>query len=353
MNALKERIGRELDRLQPSEDGLESTLRLADRRKRRSRVAAGALGLAVSLALVGGLLIVARPAHRFVPARPSPAIPFRGGKIAYFALKGGGGDALFTVNPDGTGRKQVTHIPYLSACCRPSWSPDGKQILFSRGIAEGQGELVVVNSDGSGLRVIPGNPLLVYNEPVWSPDGTRIAFSSGDSQLHVIKTDGTHLRQLFRSSCAVDDPSWSPDGTHLVFDVYCNSKGGLGTTTIEVIGLDGTGRKALTRPTPARGSLEPSWSPDGAHILFAQSQPRSKGGGKTQIYVMNADGSGVRQLTTGFANYAPAWSPDSSSIAYISTRGVVPQIYLMNADGTGQTSAAPEALSVTALAWGR
>jgi Tol biopolymer transport system component len=68
---------------------------------------------------------------------------------------------------------------------------------------------------------------------------------------------------------------------------------------------------------------------------------------------MNADGSGVRRLTTGFANYSPTWSPDSSSIAFISTRGGLPQIYAMNADGTEQTRVSPEVLGVTSLAWGR
>jgi TolB protein len=292
----------------------------------------------------------------WLASAPAPRTPFRGGKIAYFASTGDGGNAIFTVAPNGTGRMQVTHIPYLSACCRPSWSSDGKRILFSRGISEGNGELAVINADGSRLRVIPGDPLLVYNEPAWSPDGTRIAFSSGDGQLDIVQSDGTHLRQVFSkpASCSVVDPSWSPDGTRLVFDFSCNSNSGPGTTSIEVIGADGTGRTTLAGPARARGgSLGPSWSPDGAHILFAQSQPRSNGGGKPQIYVMNADGSGVRRLTTGFANYAPTWSPDGSSVAFISTRSGVPQIYVMSADGTAQTRVSPEALGVTSLAWGR
>ncbi len=354
MSQLNERIGRELERLQPSADGLESTLHRADHRRRRRRLAAGSLGLVLTIALVGGLLTIAKPANRRVG--PSPAAPLRGGKIAYFGSTGGHGEAIFTVNPDGTGKMQVTHTPYLNACCRPSWSLDGKQILFSRGISEGQGELAVINADGSGLHVIPGDPSLVYNEPAWSPDGTRIAFSSGDGQLDIVKADGTHLSQVFRkpASCGVADSSWSPDGTRLVFDFSCNSNSGPGSTSIEVIGVDGTGRTTLVGPARTRGgSLEPSWSPDGAHILFAQSQPRSNGGGKVQIYVMNADGSGVRRLTTGFANYAPTWSPDSSSIAFISTRGGVSQIYVMKADGTGPTRVSTEALGVTSLAWGR
>jgi TolB protein len=354
MSALKERIGRELEHIQPSEDGLESTLRLAERRKLRRRVTAGVLGLVITVLLVAGLLTIGGPGQTIGPVLPSHMSPFREGKIAYFASKGGGGDAIFIVNPDGS-RKQVTHIPYLSACCRPSWSPDGKQILFGRGITEGQSELAVIGVDGNGLRVIPGDPLLVPQEPAWSPDGTRIAFTSGNGQLYVVKADGTHLRQVFQqpANCSSGSPSWSPDGVRIVFDLSCSSNGGLGTTIIEVIEVNGSGRKALTKPTPSRGSLEPSWSPGGAYIAFAQSQPRSRGGGKAQVYVMNADGSGVRRLTTGFANYSPAWSPDGSSIAFLSNRGGPTQLYVMNADGTGQTRVSSEVLGVTSLAWGR
>jgi TolB protein len=85
----------------------------------------------------------------------------------------------------------------------------------------------------------------------------------------------------------------------------------------------------LFRLTP-QVSEESSWSPDSRRLVFDSN----RGGGRTKLYVMNADGSGVAQLTSGpGADETPTWSPDGRRIAFVSDRGGNPEIWIVDADG--------------------
>ena len=111
------------------------------------------------------------------------------------------------------------------------------------------------------------------------------------------------------------DPAWSPDGRRIAFHSYRD-----GPSQIYVMNADGTG---VTRLSPGEA---PAWSPDGRRIAFA-----SPGDG---ISVMNADGTGVTSLTS--RGWGPAWSPDGRRIAFANlVDSGVPGIFVMNADGTG------------------
>jgi Tol biopolymer transport system component len=122
-------------------------------------------------------------------------------------------------------------------------------------------------------------------------------------------------------------PDWSPDGDRIVFF------GGLSDRQdVYVINADGTGLTNLTNNDA--GDVLPSWSPDGSKIAFTSERD-----GNTEIYVMNADGSDQIRLTGNPASdFWPDWSPDGAKIAFASDRDGTLEIYVMNVDGTGLTN---------------
>jgi TolB protein len=121
-------------------------------------------------------------------------------------------------------------------------------------------------------------------------------------------------------------PNWSPDGTKIVFYSERNGQ----PADLFVINADGTGERQLTHTPAAEGY--PSWSPDGRRIAYEADSPD----GSFDVYVMNADGSNVTRLTTDpRRDVGPAWSPDGTKIAFMSDRASQEfEIYQMNADGS-------------------
>jgi TolB protein len=102
-----------------------------------------------------------------------------------------------------------------------------------------------------------------------------------------------------------------------------------GRSNVYVVEADGTGLRQLTH---VGINFDPSLSPDGKHVAF-----RGNRNGNEDVYVVNVDGTGERRLTHDRgADYSPAWSPDGTKIAFASTRAGLPRIYVMNADGSRQ-----------------
>jgi Tol biopolymer transport system component len=185
-----------------------------------------------------------------------------GGKIAFTSL-GAGGTGLFIMNGDGTHVKQLTYNVFAND---PSWSPDGKGIIFSLGSREIQNGFYIINADGSDLRFLSWNSNYdMY--PNWSPDGSKILFSS----------------------CRNDS---NPQG--------CSSDRNY---EIYSINLDGSDLTRLTND-PARDTF-PVWSPDGKRIAFVTDR-----NGASMIFIMNSDGSQVKLLTEIVDAWGPSWSPD-------------------------------------------
>lgn len=185
---------------------------------------------------------------------------------------------------------------------------------------------VAVNCSVSGgtaqtVNVTGGDTVGVSFAVVCGPI-TQLAFwSSWDALLHLVNTDGSS--PPFTATQGFW-PAWSSDGTKIAFSSTFY------TGQIFVINADGTG---LLRVTNSSTDDFPSWSPDGTRIAFG----RFLGSGETEVFVINADGTGITQLTStpGAYNDQPTWSPDGTKIAFVSARDGVYHVFVMNADGLG------------------
>jgi TolB protein len=186
--------------------------------------------------------------------------------------------------------------------------------------------------------------LLTYSDPpATEPIVYRCDCPSGHG-LYRVNLDGREA-VLLTTVHNTSSIAWSPDGTKIAYDDAENLAAEDFRSQIYVINADGTGKHAITNVEDGAGAKQPAWSPDGSRILFVSSVLRSSGLVDRGIYVVNSDGSGVQRLTPTDdpALYGgPAWSPDGSTIAFYKgildeeTSVYVPHLYLMNSDGSNQ-----------------
>lgn len=215
--------------------------------------------------------------------------------------------------------------PLTSAGTRyegPAWSPDGKLIAVSE-VGENHSDLWVLDLKGKPIRQLTRHWSHVSvqdsawgRKPVFSPDGDRIVYVSDlgrtDMSLWSIGVQGAAPRRLYTmpiGSGGVDWPTWSPDGRKIAFVSYPP-----GPYRPPQIFTWTVATGAVAQITELKdGAFDPAWSPDGAQIAFA-----GRIDGKTRVMVMRPDGSGLTRLTEGRFDRAPAWSSDSTELAYLS-----------------------------------
>ncbi len=258
----------------------------------------------------------------------SPAWSPDGRRIAFESNQGG----LWVVNADGTG---LTRLTDNRGDLRPFWSRDGRHIYFIRhdkarwdiwrAQADGleikvlnltdisewnvstlpNGNLIVETEEGIQLYSPEGKALRQVAEPKValganadaSPDGSEIVFIHKDANIWKCNLEKGDLTQLTTSGDLQESkPRWSPDGSRLVF-----ADGGL-----RLMKSDGSGLKWLMEgkdePDGAL-DLDPCWSPDGLRIAFSRNVNQS-----CDIWIVNADGTGLRRLTQSVA--MPTFSPE-------------------------------------------
>ena len=270
--------------------------------------------------------------------------------------------AIFVADAHGGHVRQVTTPLPGGLDNEPSWTPDGRRILFTRQPADEDGpfrDFWTVRADGSDARLLsPGCPRVPTpclgneqrSQPRYSPDGRQISYNwaAGDvrddigqiefSELYVMNADGSHPHAL--TSFTADDPygsdngnaTWSPDSRTLVFNHLTSPVGTpASSTAMFLIGRDGSGLRQLT-PYALRAGGRAAWFPDGRTIAFRTVPADDAPGG--DIYTIRSNGTGLRQLT----HFAPAQlgelavSPDGRQIVF-SRGGDRRDLYVMRADG--------------------
>jgi Tol biopolymer transport system component len=182
------------------------------------------------------------------------------------------------------------------------------------------------------------------SEPTGDGGTGRLVFirsGNGLRDVYTVDASSKHLTQLTESFALDDWAAWSPDTFKILFmsdripDTTITAR-----FQIYVMNADGSNVGQLTFPDPARdstghlidttSSFQPAWSPDGTKIVFGSTRDTN-----FQIYVMDPNGTNVVRLTHTSANDGqPAWSPDGTKIAFATTRDGNDEIYVMNADGS-------------------
>jgi TolB protein len=268
------------------------------------------------------------------------------GRIVFQAHVGGF-NQLFTIKPDGSGLRQVTRIRFsgdTDGAEQAEWAPNGKTIAFDAPSVAGGDKVIdvfTVRPDGSGLTelalAVPG----FNGAPSYSPDGTHVAFDqdAGESQptvhgIFVANADGSDPHRVttgIASSDAFDtNADWSPDGSRLSFTRVRNGK----EAAIFVVGADGRGLKRLTPWQLDAANAD--WSPDGSRLVF-HSYYDEHAGKSSNLFTIRPDGGKMTPLThlAGGVVQAlgPSWSPDGKRIVWHKVSPTVDQLFIMDARG--------------------
>ena len=250
------------------------------------------------------------PAPRTVPTSSLA------GTIAYPVFNGTTYD-LYLGNADGSGTSF-----YREGASQPQFSPDGGSIAYHSWLT-GKRALITMNLDGSNENLVGLH--LEDQLPTWSPDGTTIIFLS--------RRRGDRASELLRVSSAGGEPQVVGHGEYPTWglDDQLAFKGWGETPDL---GLR-LAPPDLTDPvelTEHETDTAPAVSPDGKQIAFM-----SRRDGNWNVYIMNSDGTGLRQLTDDTAEDGlPTWSPDGEVIAFVSNRGGPWAVWAVTPGGGGK-----------------
>ncbi len=220
------------------------------------------------------------------------------GKMLAFASSFDGNPEIYVMNVmDASNLTRLTSNP--ASDYAPAWSPDGSMIAF---VSErnGNADIYIISVDGSNSVQVTTDTANDWY-PAWNENGTELAFVSdrdGDAEIFIFNLDGT-LRQVTENTFYDSDPAWQPNGRFIAFASSPDGE----QTDIYVIRPDGSGLAQVTG-SPAQ-DIQPSWSFDSNYILFASDRD----GSTMEIYMMDENGNTTRLTYNDTDDRFPAWGP--------------------------------------------
>ncbi len=258
------------------------------------------------------------------------------------------GYRIYAMDSNGENQRRISEL-LLEHSAHLSVSPDGSKIIFLKKDDEENEnrQIWMMNADGSGLINMTNNPDVNHGGPGWSPDGNSIAYHARNTalnetfSLYIMDADGSNSRMITSPLSNQYFPAWSPDGNSLVY-LGRRTIDGNAAFSIEIMNIDGTGRRTIVEPAARENNTLPRWSPDGTRIVFQRMIDGS--GNPYQIYTVHIDGSNIKNLTEAGGNYGiraeiPAWSPDGNYILFQAPLGGTTNLYLMDINGVIQGNA--------------
>jgi Tol biopolymer transport system component len=300
-----------------------------------------AANVLIAMAVVATLALVA------VPAQIARATyPGLNGRIAYGTFDPATGvSRRYTANPDGSQVRQLTGVAGASQSS-PNWSPDGRRIAVDFVDANGFVQIATAAPDGSDLQVVTSGPF-IHENPDWSPNGTQIVFGYSavepgmpgfSTHVWVMNVDGTNAHPLMAAALSGFDvePRWQPGGSLITFVRIRKANNGLQQEAVYVVNADGTAPRQLT--SWGLAAEHPIWSPDGQAIIF--NDAAFKQIPNETIWTMQPDGTDRHVLYQGThhtGGVKPQFSPDGSKILFVCVtygRALNEDLCTMNVDGT-------------------
>jgi Tol biopolymer transport system component len=268
--------------------------------------------------------------RRNVSANPqsletSPVVSPDGTKVAFLRVAASGTD-IWVMNADGS--RQIRRTETSDAESDPAWAPDSRTLAFTYQTAP---------TSPPGIRVLTatgGGPRRANAQHArFAPVGQFIVFEDlrpGRLGIARMRRNGSGYRALFRATTA--NPVWSPAGKRVAYERIVGDR-----TYVSVMNADGSKRRRLA------AGADPVWSARGL-IAFVRDG---------DLHVIQPNGRGLRRLTSTATVASPTWSRDGRRLAFLQGPGVAKQVYVVNADGSGLARVTSEPAGAGPPAWSR